>query len=69
MAEEAEIREDIIDRALKIKKGPPAFIVLKWNGSTRQFFDKGNKPRQGRKYVLKCTRNDGKHSYFDIVSM
>ena len=69
MAEEAEIKEDLIDRAVKMKKGPPSYTVIEWNRQTREIFDKGKKPKQGRRYVFRCTRFDGKHAYFTLEGM
>ena len=65
MAEEL-IKPDIIDKALKVGTGPDAYIVLEWNRQTRTFFDRGNKPREGARYCLKCKRFNGKLAYFAI---
>ena len=59
-----EIKEDILDRPIIIGKGPKAAMVINWNRGTRQIFDKGNPPRQGRRYCLKCIRYDGKKGFF-----
>ena len=61
---EIEIKEDIIDRPVRVGKGPKAAMVLEYNRGTREIFDNGNHPRQGRRYCLKCIRYDGKRGYF-----
>jgi len=62
--EEPEIKGDVMDRPIRVGKGPKSVYVFEFNRSTREVFDKGNHPRQGRRYCLKCIRYDGKKGFF-----
>lgn len=59
-----KIREDIVDSSVRSAHGPKAYMILEWNRSTKECFDKGRKPRQGRRYAFKCERFDGSRAYF-----
>lgn len=63
---DAEIEEDIIDRPVVVGKGPKAYTIMEWNRQTREMFDKGKIPKQGRRFCLKCVRFDGKRAYFKL---
>jgi len=61
-----EIEQEIVDKAEKDGKGPLSYMILDWNRSTQQMFRKGKKPRQGARFVLRCSRSDGKRMYFEL---
>ena len=58
--------EQVIDRAEHDGRGPDCMFILEWNSSTSKSFDRGRAPKQGRKYILKCLRYDGKRGYFGL---
>jgi hypothetical protein len=63
-----------IESDLVIKKGvdsvgPPSFMIVEWNRQTQKIFRKGNLPRRGKRYVLRCEGFDGKRAYFILDEM
>ena len=51
---------------VKARTGEPSCFIMQWNSSTRQTFDRGNKPKLGNKYVLKCVGFNGVEARFVI---
>lgn len=60
------LEQDVLKKPIKVGQGPEAFLVVEWNRNMSKIFDKGNPPRQGRRYCLKCIRYDGRKGYFGL---
>jgi len=61
-----QIKPEPFNRPINDNKGPPSIMVITWNHSMQQVFDKGRKPKAGRRYALKCERFDGLRAYFTL---
>ena len=48
---------------------PDCFWKMEWNTQTRKIFDKGRTPRQGRRYVFKCDRFNGREAFFTLEQL
>jgi len=68
-----EIKQEVIDKPVEeavskpekgVMGGPDAYFIVEWNRQTMKMFNKYRKPKQGRRYCLKCVRNDGRRIYF-----
>lgn len=64
-----EIQQEILDKAEKDNKGPPCYMIIEWNRSTKEMFRRGKKPLAGRKYCFRCCRSDGKRMYFELCEI
>ena len=57
---------DILKGKINKGHGADACFIMEWNSKTRPVFDRGNKPKLGNKYVLKCVGFNGSECRFVI---